>query len=411
MTNEYDLVIRNALHDRSQGPVNIGIVDGIIKKIDTASLEKGKTEIDVGQRYVIPGFVDLHMHLDKAYMGGPEIWECVTLMDMVKGSHEFRSHGWDQAEITKRALKCTETAIRHGTTALRTHVDLGQDTGLAGIKALLDIQKRVKPWIDIDIIAFTTEGFTNAPDGGEKILREALDLGANLVGGAPLRDPNPGPYMEMLIEVAKEYKVDVDLHIDESNNPDQFHVEEFAEKAIKCGYEGHVIGSHVCSLFWVTQENADRIISKLVKADMKVIANPPTNLYIRGPNPRLPTGPTRVNDLLNAGVPVGIGTDNTGDFFAPLGNADMLHAALLMAYTRRLGGRPVVQTVFDMATTTGASFMGLEPSYGVMEGGKADLVVLDAKNKEEALVDLVPRAYVIKNGQIVVKQNQLVCPL
>ena len=104
-------------------------------------------------------------------------------------------------------------------------------------------------------------------------------------------------------------------------------------------------------------------------------------------------------------------TDSTGDFFAPLGNADMLHAALLMAYTRRLGGRPVVQTVFDMATTTGASFMGLDPSYGVMEGGKADLVVLDAKSKEEALVDLVPRAYVIKNGQIVVKQNQLVCPL
>ena len=146
----------------------------------------------------------------------------------------------------------------------------------------------------------------------------------------------------------------------------------------------------------------------MAKAKMRVFANPPTNLYIRGPDPKLSTGPTPVKALLDAGVEVGVGTDNTRDYFAPLGNADMLFAALLLGHQRRFGGRATVNSLLKLVTEKGAELMGLKPGYGVKEGCQADLVVLDASTSEEALIDLAPRKYVIKRGKIVVQDGKLV---
>ena len=146
----------------------------------------------------------------------------------------------------------------------------------------------------------------------------------------------------------------------------------------------------------------------MVKAQMRVVTNPLTNLYIRGPNPQLPTGPTRIKDLLDAGLLVAAGSDNTRDFFAPMGNADMLFTTLLLAMQRRISARPVIENVLKMTTVNGAQAMGLTPGYGVQEGCRADLVLLNANSLEDAVIDLAPRRYVIKRGKIVVEKEKLV---
>ena len=235
-----------------------------------------------------------------------------------------------------------------------------------------------------------------------------MSMGVEVVGGSPKYDPDPGPYLDMLFKVAKEYNAELDLHVDESNDPNEIWIELFAEKALEHNWINKTNGSHACSLYWVSKTVADRIIQKMVKAQMRVITNPLTNLYIRGPNPQLPTGPTRIRDLLNAGILIAVGTDNTRDFFNPMGNADMLLATLLLAYQRRISARPVIENMVKMATVNGAQVMGLTPGYGVQEGCRADLVLLQANSLEEAVIDLAPRRYVIKRGKIVVEKAELV---
>ena len=205
-----------------------------------------------------------------------------------------------------------------------------------------------------------------------------------------------------------EYDTEIDIHIDESNDPDALIVEQYAEKAVTHGRQGKVTGSHVCSLYWVDDATAKRVISKFVSAQMKVIVNPISNLYIRGPRDlRLSTGPTRVWDLLDAGVDVGMGTDNTRDLFVPWGNADMLFSAMLLGLERRLGHRPIIETLLHMATSQGRRLLHLPPPYGVEEGAQADLVLVDALNPEEALVNMATRLYTIKRGQIVMDHGEL----
>ncbi|MHA1713303.1 MAG: amidohydrolase family protein [Candidatus Ranarchaeia archaeon] len=408
MDSTFDLIIRNAATLKRSGLVDIGIRGGLISSIKERIEDTSNEIIDAQGRLVIPGLVDAHMHLDKAWMGDESKWKCVTLLDMILAMREtINTQGWRKEEIMSRALRAVELCVRKGTTAIRTHVDLNAGTGIEGIKAILDLREQVKPWVDIQIVAFATDGFSNVPDGGESLLRQAMDLGCEVIGGTPKIEQDPGPYLDMLFRVAKEYNSEIDLHIDESNDPNELWIELFAEKAVEYNWEGKVTSSHACSLYWVSEDDAKRVIDKMSKAKMRVITNPPTNLYIRGPNPMHPTGPTRVKALLDAGIEVAIGTDNTRDFFAPLGNADMMFATLLLALQRRLGDRPVVDTVLTMATEKGAEMLGITPCYGVAEGCCADLLVLRANSLEEAVIDLAPRDIVIKRGKVIVKNGEL----
>ena len=157
-------------------------------------------------------------------------------------------------------------------------------------------------------------------------------------------------------------------------------------------------------------KDAQAIITLLQEARMQVITNPLSNLYVKGIDGRHPEGITRVDDLLAAGIPVAMGSDNTHDVFCPMGSADMLQAALFLAYQTRTGNLPLIRTILTMATITGAQILHLDPSYGLEPGCAADLVILDAKTPETALIQQRPRLYVIKRGQLVAKAGHLVNP-
>lgn len=409
MVNDYDLVLRKVCPMGIGKQVDIGIQNGLIGDIKETLPGRGRKEIDGQGQVLIPGFVDAHMHLDKAWMGDASKWDCVTLLDMIIGTNDYvASNGWVKDEILPRARKAVELGVCKGTTAMRTHVDLNRNRGIAGIEAVMELKEEVKPWVDMQVVAFATDGFDAVPDGGEGLLREAMELGADVIGGTPKIEQNPAPYLDMLFKVAKEYNAELDLHIDESNDPNEIWIELLADKTLEHNWINKVSGSHACSLYWVSPEVADRIIQKMKKAQVRVITNPLTNLYIRGPNPQLTTGPTRIKDLLDAGIHVSVGTDNTRDFFSPMGNADMLLTTLLLAYERRISARPIIENVVKLSTINGAEAMGLTPGYGIEVGRQADLVILQAGSLEDAVIDLAPRNYVIKRGKVVAEKGKIV---
>ena len=404
MVSDYDLLIRNIRRTTSAEPIDIGIREGLIVALDKHITGNGLKEINGKGRLVLPGFVDLHMHLDKAFMGGEGRWQCSTLEDAYKLSEKLGKKN----DIFDRAQKTVKLAISKGTTAIRTHVNVNLLTGLSDIETIVALREKVKSWVDIEIIAFHTGDFACPPDGGEQLISQALNLGADLIGGVVHSTNNQNDYFDLLFRLAKKFKKQLDLHIDENNDPNELQVERFAEKAIEHNWEGQIIGSHVCSLYWTSDDVAQRVIQKIAKANMTVITNPLTNLYIRGnSNERLPTGITRVRELLDAGITVGVGTDNTCDMFAPFGNADMLLAALLLGYQRRFGDRPILQTLIELVTDKAANIMGLTPDYGVRQNCKADLAILDASSLEEAFIKLPTRDYVIKNGHIIVHHGRV----
>ncbi len=405
MGEKVDLLIRNARLYDSKNLVDIAIKSDKIVQVDEKVEAFSKICLDVKGRLTSPGFVDAHTHLNLAFLGGSEIWGGRKLKDSLRISNEGRQLLTLEAE-KKNARKVAEMALMNGTTALRAHVSIDGAIGLKSVEIMLELKKECSRWMDIQVVAFMTELPLTTSKIGKSLLRKAINLGADVIGGLPYLDPNPEGYFDLILNAAKDYDVDVDLHVDETNNPEMLTLETYAEKVLEHGYEGRAAASHCCSLSAVDDRTAKRAIGKVKKAKMSIIANPLTNLYLQSEDGK-PNGVTRVRDLLEAGVDVIYGTDNTRDPFNPLGNADMLSAALILAYSKHLGVKNPLEKIFEMGTTKAAEVTKVVANYGIKEGGRADLLVLEAESPEEAIINQSKKLYVIKNGRLVVKDGTL----
>ena len=243
MSETISLIIRNARLIDTDELMDIAIRDDKIvmvgKRIETVS----KEELDVEGRLTSPGFVDAHMHLDGAFWGGDATWASRTLAEAT----EIREKQAPTLEDVKsRARRAAKMALMNGTTALRTHVGVNQMTGLTNLRALLELKEECSNWIDIQVVAFMTQFPFTASEGNESLLREAMSLGADVVGGKPWVNPDPEKCLDIIFKVAKDFDADIDLHVDESNDPKNLTLDIFAEKALENGYEGRVTASHCC---------------------------------------------------------------------------------------------------------------------------------------------------------------------
>ena len=402
MKGDCDLIIRNARLIDERGLMDIAIRGDKIVSVDIKIEMESKEELNAECKLTLPGFIDSHMHLDKAFSGGERKWVTNTLDEAIDVSLREKQR-FTFEDVKDRARKATRMALKNGTTAIRTHVDLGNLADLASLSALIELRKELHSLIDLQMVAFIVAPLTTS-DVGESILRKAMMMGADVVGGAPHDDPNPEKYIDVILKIAREYNADVDLHIDESNDPKDLVLECYAEKTVENRYEGRVTASHCNSLAAISDDAATRVIRKVREAKMNVIANPFTNLYLWGKDGK-PTGVTRVRELLDAGVNVAYATDNTLDPFNPLGNADMLLAALFMAYTKHLGSD--ASTILKMGTYNAAKATKMIQNYGIKNGGRADIIILDAEGAQDAIIDRAERLYVIKNGKIVAKNGVL----
>lgn len=405
-----DLLIQNARIVGQRGLKDIGIEAGKIVKIGKITRRARKT-IDAGGMLVSPAFVDPHIHLDKVLIADdlrPNI--SGTLQEAIELIWE-RKRKYTVADIRRRAGEVIRMAALNGTTRMRTHVDVDTIGGLMPLKGLLATREAFKKLMDIQIVAFPQEGILCDP-GAEELMRKAMELGADLVGGMPHHERSHEEakrHIDIAFNIAREFNADIDMHVDETDDPNSRSLEYLAEKTIAEGYQGRVTAGHTCALAAYPDDYAREVIRKVKQAGINMITNPATNLVIQGRGDKQPIrrGITRVKELLAAGVNVTFGQDCVDDAFYPFGRADMLEVALITAHAAQLTTPAEIETVFKMMTTNAARTLGVLDDYGIAVGKRADIVILDAESPKDVIRKQVDRRYVIKGGRIIAESKSL----
>lgn len=401
-----DLIIRNAkLRDKDE-LVDIGIEDGKIKSIEKSIVTQGKDEIEASGKLTIPAFIDPHIHLDKTLIADV-VRENVsgTLKEAIEIIWE-KKRRYTNEDIVERASKVIKMGLTNGITRMRTHVDVDTIGGLKPLEGILATRQKFKDYIDIEIVAFPQEGIIK-DEGCKELMEEAMKMGANLVGGMPANENSPSDSLEHVkfcFDLAEKYDVDVDMHVDETDDPFYRTLEMVADETIKRDYHGRVTAGHTCALASYDDHYAKYVIEKVKRAEMNIITNPVTNLMLQGRYDGYPKrrGLTRVKELINEGVNVAYGQDCIKDTFYPFGKADMLEVGLMLAHASHMSLPDEIEEVFNMPLERSAKILNLN-DYGIEEGKRADIVILDANNPKDALRLQATRLYVIKQGTIVAK--------
>ena len=398
-----DLILRGAnLPDGRQG-YDILIKDGTIQAVGVAIDARGHDELDVSGRLVCPPFVDCHFHMDATLsLGLPRLNRSGTLLEGIQLWNELKAELTVEA-VVERAMAYCDMAVAQGIGAIRSHVDVCDDR-LTGVEALLEVQRRVAPYLALQLVAFPQDGLYRAPDARANLLR-ALELGVGIVGGIPHfeRTTEDGRRSVVeLCELAADRGLMVDLHCDETDDPLSRHIETLAAETLRLGLGGRVAGSHLTSMHSMDNYYVSKLIPLIAEAGVAAIANPLINITLQGRHDSYPKrrGLTRVAELRAAGVPVAFGHDCVMDPWYSLGSGDMLEVAHMAVHVGQLTSLDAMRSCFEAVTTIPAGIMGLD-GYGLAPGCSADLVVLEAGDPVEAIRLKAARLFVLRRGRIV----------
>lgn len=404
-----DLIIRNAkLRDNCEY-VDIGISNGKIIEVNTRIISKGKEEINAEGCLTIPAFIDPHIHLDKILINEVvRANKSGTLVEAIEIIWEKKAK-YEIDDIIERAGKIIKAAVINGTTRMRSHVDVDTIGGLKPVEGLLKVKELYSDIIDLQIVAFPQEGIIKDP-GCEELMWKAMEMGADVVGGMPANEKTPDDsrrHIEKVFDIAEKYDADIDMHVDETDDPFYRTLEMLADETIKRGYGGRVTAGHTCALAAYDDHYAEYVMDKVKKAKIHMITNPVTNLMLQGRNDKQPIrrGITRVKELISREINVAYGQDCIKDTFYPFGKADMLEVGLITAHAAHLSMPDEIKKVFNMPLENSAKILRIE-GYGITSGNTADIVILDALNEAEALRTQADRLYVIRKGKIVSKTRR-----
>lgn len=402
-----DYIIRNAKIRERDGLVDIAIEGTVISKIAEKLKEPAKNEINAERKLVTPTFIDPHLHLDKA-LTNEAVRENTTgtLAEAIEVMREIRGK-YTVSDIFNRAGKVIEEGIKNGTTIFRTHVDIDPIGGLIPLKGLLETRKKYSDICDIQIVAFPPERIIKNKER-DKLLRKAMELGADVVGGMPYNEhtyADSRKHIDFVFALAKEFDADIDMHIDETDDPDARTLEYLADRTIKEGFQGRVTAGHVCALAAYDDSYASKIIGMVKEAGINIITNPATNLMLQGRFDKQPIrrGITRVKELLEAGVNVCYGQDNQRDiFYYTWGKEDMLEVGMITAHAAQFTTPKEIEILYDMPTINAAKVLRLN-NYGIKIGNPASLNIIDAPTVQEAFRTQADRLYVMKKGRIIAR--------
>jgi cytosine/creatinine deaminase len=400
-----DILVKNVALQGHDGLRDLGIVEGRFVSIESTSTTLSATlTLDAEGRMAVPGFVEPHIHLDKALISerapvnqSGTLAEAIEILWAIKRSYTVE-------EIADRASRVLARAIENGVSHLRTHVDVDPIGGTRPAQGLIRARERFASLIDVQIVAVPQEGIVKSP-GTEALMREVMQLGVDVVGGMPFNEASPADsrrHIEIVFEIARQFDADIDMHVDETDDPDARTLEVLAELTIRNGWQGRVTAGHTCALAAYPRAYADHVIGRLSEANVNMIANPATNLMLQGRHDDYPKrrGVTQVKELLAAGVNVACGQDCVHDTFYPFGQNDPLEIGFLLCHASHMSQPGEILTVMDMITGNGARALRLPPP-GVAVGAVADLVVLDARDVREAFATRTPRRWVIRKGRLI----------
>jgi len=408
-----DLLVRNARLPDGRGPLDIGVSGGRIARLAPGIDGDAAETIDAGGQLVAPPFVDPHFHMDATLsLGQPRLNQSGTLLEGIALWGELKPLLTPEAVI-ERALRYCDLAVAQGLLAIRSHVDVST-APLVGVEALLEVKRRVAPWVELQLVAFPQDGLYRAPEAEANLMR-ALDMGVDVVGGIPHfeRTMEEGARsVKRLCGIAAERGLRVDLHCDESDDPMSRHVETLAAETTRLGLGGRVVASHVTAMHSYDNYYASKLIPLIAESGMHVVPNPLINITLQGRQDTYPRrrGLTRVPELRAAGVNVAFGQDCTMDPWYPLGSADMLEVAHMGIHAIPMTSREAMAWAFDSVTLGGAAAMGL-PDPTLREGGPASMVILQARDPIEAVRLRATRLAVIRAGRVIARTPPRVAEL
>jgi cytosine/creatinine deaminase len=274
-----DLVLRNCRLPERVDPVDLAIADGRIVAVGSPAGPARET-FDLDGRLVTPGLVEAHIHLDKALLADRVSGSAGTAAEAIRLTSEAK-RGFTTADIAARARRVLDMAVAAGTTAMRAHVEVDPIVGLAGMEAMLALEREYAPAVDIQLCAFAQEGILQAP-GTETLLRRALEMGADLVGGCPYNDTDATRHIEIVFALAREFGVDADFHVDFFDEPEHLHVREIVRQTERLGWQKRVAVGHLTELAALPLAEQAALTADLARAGIGVISLPLTDLYLMG---------------------------------------------------------------------------------------------------------------------------------
>lgn len=398
-----DLLIHNANLPDGRAGIDIAIKDGRIVELAPAIRGAALGVIDASGRLVSPPFVDPHFHMDATLsLGLPRLNRSGTLLEGIALWGELKPLLTQEAVI-ERALRYCDLAVAQGLLAIRSHVDVCDDRLLA-VEALLEVKRRVAPYIDLQLVAFPQDGLYRSANGERNLVR-ALDMGVDVVGGIPHFErtmADGAASVRRLCEIAATRGLMVDLHCDESDDPLSRHIETLAAETIRTGLEGRVVGSHLTSMHSMDNYYVSKLMPLMREAGLHAVANPLINITLQGRHDSYPKrrGMTRVPELLATGVNVAFGHDCVMDPWYSMGSADMLEVAHMAVHVGQMTSLAAMRTAFDCVTANAARAIGLD-GYGLAVGNRADLVILQARDPIEAIRLKPARLTVIRAGRVI----------
>ena len=402
-----DLSIHNAVLDRGSRTVNIEIENGLINKISDDPIPEADKAFNANGCLVTPPFFESHFHLDNSLLEGG-VNRSGTLREAI-ALYAEKKQDMTVDDIANRAAETLRLCLANGVCYLRSHVDIDEIGKLKLLEGVKQAKDEFAGIVDVQIIAFPQMGLVNDPETVE-LMYAAMENGADIVGGIPHFEKNmddAGRHIEMAFEIAKKYDVDIDMHVDEVDDPDWKSVELLAEKTIKENYQGRVAAGHCCSMAAWTDEDFDRILPLVKEADLNIITNPLTNLFGQGHQDERPIrrGVPPLNVLFEADINVASATDDMHNMFYPFGNMNPLEIVNFSAHLGQLNTPGLIEKAFRMPLYNAAKTFRIDP-YGIKVGNPADLVLLPVQNVVDAIRFHPTPTTVIRHGEILVETNQ-----
>ena len=409
-----DLLVKNASLPDGRQRMSIAVRDGLIVEVSPSLAAAAQQVIDAQGQLLSPPFVDAHFHMDATLSYGlPRVNQSGTLLEGIALWGELKPLLTQEALI-ERALAYCDWAVAKGLLAIRSHVDVC-DPRLLAVEALLEVKRRVAPYIDLQMVAFPQDGALRGAQGPEQHmgnLKRALDRGVDVVGGIPHfeRTMADGALsVKLLCELAAERGLRVDMHCDESDDPLSRHVEALAFETQRLGLQGRVTGSHLTSMHSMDNYYVSKLIPLMAEAQLQVVANPLINITLQGRHDTYPKrrGMTRVPELLAAGVNVAFGHDCVMDPWYSLGSGDMLDVAHMGLHVAQMTSQSAMGQCFDAVTVNPARILGLQ-GYGLEVGCDASFVLLQARDPVEAIRLRANRLKVWKKGALIAETAPIV---
>lgn len=408
---QIDLIVRGVNLPDGKSDRDIAIKNGRIIEVSPDIKADSRQEIVAKGCLAAPPFVDSHFHMDATLSyGQPRVNQSGTLLEGIQLWGELKPHLTVEA-IKNRALELCQWSIGRGTLAIRSHVDICDDRLLA-VDALLDVREQIKPYIDLQLVAFPQDGYLRYPNSGKNLAR-ALDRGVDVVGGIPHLErtmQEGATSVTALCEIAQQRGLLIDMHCDESDDPMSRHIETLCCEVQRLGLQGRATGSHLTSLHSVDNYYASKMIPLMLESQINVVANPLINITLQGRHDTYPKrrGMTRVKEFMASGINLSFGHDCVMDPWYSLGSHDMLEVAHMGLHVAQMTGVEQMRKMFEAITLNGAKTMGLD-GYGLEPGCNADLVILQAADPIEAIRLRPPRLYVIRRGKIISRTSPAVC--